>query len=269
MTAPPPLIPTSTGASLKRATIRLLLLASLLFVAMSGSAAETDAQLAAVADRVRQAWPQLEAKAVAPSPIAGLYEVAVGMQLYYVSADGLRLIVGGNILDSSSRQSLTEPIRATLVAQTLSPRGKKRALVFPGSKSGKHKSKRWLAVFTDVSCGYCARLHREIGKITSAGIDVRYFLYPRAGLNSDAARQMESAWCSTDRRRDLTAAKAGRRLPPRTCKNPVAEHFRLGQELEIQGTPYIFLDNGRAIPGYVPAKNIKNLIGEAPPILKN
>ena len=269
MTACPHPIPTSVGTSLRQVAIRALALAMLLLIALPSSAAETDAQLAAVADKVRQAWPQLEATAVTPSPIAGLYEVAVGMQLYYVSADGSRLIIGGNIMDSSSRQSLSEPIRATLVAQTLSPLGQKRALVFPGSKSGQHKSKRWLAVFTDVSCGYCARLHREIGKITSAGIDVRYFLYPRAGLNSDAARQMESAWCSTDRQRDLTAAKAGRRLPSRSCENPIAEHFRLGQELEIRGTPYIFLDTGKAIPGYVPAKNIKNLMGEASPILKN
>ena len=267
MTACPPSIPTSQG-TLRQAAIRALTLASLLFIALPSLAAERDVQLAAVADKVRQAWPQLEVTAVTPSPIAGLYEVAVGMQLYYAPADGSRLIIGGNIMDSSSRRSLSEPIRATLVAQTLSPLGRKQALVFPGSESGKHKSKRWLAVFTDVSCGYCARLHREIGKITSAGIDVRYFLYPRAGLNSDAARQMESAWCSPDRQRDLTAAKAGRRLPSRSCENPMAEHFRLGQELEIQGTPYIFLDTGKAIPGYVPANNLKSLM-EASPILQN
>ena len=261
--------PTFRGASLRRAAICALALASLLSLALPGSAAETDARLAAVTAKLRQAWPQLEVTTVAPSPIAGLYEMAVGMQLYYVSADGSRLIVGGNILDSESRQSLSEPTRVALVARTLSPLGRKQALVFQGSKSGRHKSKRWLAVFTDVSCGYCARLHREIGEIIRDGIDVRYFLYPRAGLNSDAARQMESAWCSADPRRDLTASKAGRRLPPRSCDNPIAEHFRMGQELEIQGTPYIFLDNGKAIPGYVSAKNLRNLIGEAPPILQN
>ena len=65
-------------------------------------------------------------------------------------------------------------------------------------------------VFTDTSCPYCSRLHEEIGALSDANIRVRYLLYPRAGLDSDAAKQLESVWCSDDPQNAMTIAKEGR-----------------------------------------------------------
>ena len=38
-----------------------------------------------------------------------------------------------------------------------------------------------VSIFTDIDCTYCRRLHSEIDEYLAAGIEVRYFLYPRGG----------------------------------------------------------------------------------------
>ena len=45
-------------------------------------------------------------------------------------------------------------------------------------------------------------------------------------------------------------------MPGKSCDNPVAEHYRLGRDLGISGTPALVLDDGEIIPGYVPAARL-------------
>ena len=54
----------------------------------------------------------------------------------------------------------------------------------------------------------------------------------------------------------LTRAKAGESLPRANCDNPVASHYELGTAMEIRGTPAIVTENGKIIPGYVPAERL-------------
>jgi thiol:disulfide interchange protein DsbC len=42
----------------------------------------------------------------------------------------------------------------------------------------------------------------------------------------------------------------------RTCKNPILSMMELGQELNLQGTPAIILDDGEMVPGYVPPEKL-------------
>jgi thiol:disulfide interchange protein DsbC len=47
----------------------------------------------------------------------------------------------------------------------------------------------------------------------------------------------------------------------KTCENPVESHYRLGQRLEIGGTPSIFVDDGKVLPGYIPAQRLLGMLG--------
>jgi thiol:disulfide interchange protein DsbC len=47
----------------------------------------------------------------------------------------------------------------------------------------------------------------------------------------------------------------------KTCTNPVEKHYRLGERLDVNGTPTIFLDDGKTIPGYVPAPRLLSMLG--------
>jgi thiol:disulfide interchange protein DsbC len=121
---------------------------------------------------------------------------------------------------------------------------------------GPDDAERSITVFTDVSCPYCVKLHREVPELNEMGIRVRYVFYPRAGKGSGAYNAMVSVWCAEDQQAALTAAKFGGEVEPATCDNPVDEHLALAREFGLRGTPAIVTDSGRLIPGYAPAKQL-------------
>jgi thiol:disulfide interchange protein DsbC len=54
------------------------------------------------------------------------------------------------------------------------------------TKSIEYKSaneKYRLAVFTDITCGYCQKLHHDLQSYLDAGISIKFLAFPRAGLN--------------------------------------------------------------------------------------
>jgi thiol:disulfide interchange protein DsbC len=94
------------------------------------------------------------------------------------------------------------------------------------------------------------------------GIEVRYLAYPRAGINSEAYNKIATAWCSDTPQQALTDLKNGSRLPTNVCAgNPVAEHYRLGAKVGVNGTPAIVLMDGTMIPGYRPAADFAEIFG--------
>ena len=117
-------------------------------------------------------------------------------------------------------------------------------------------------MFTDVSCGYCRKLHREIDELNNLGIEVRYLAYPRNGMESEGARQLETAWCSDNRQEALTKLKSGVTVPSISCNRElIAEQFELGGKMGVRGTPAILTSDGRLIPGYQPAASLAKVLG--------
>jgi thiol:disulfide interchange protein DsbC len=117
-----------------------------------------------------------------------------------------------------------------------------------------------ITVFTDVDCQYCRALHREMDKLLELGIEVRYVAYPRGGERASSYQKMISVWCSDDRHKSLTQAKNGQNLPERDCDSPVLEHYGLGNEIGISGTPALVLADGRVIPGYMEAERLAAML---------
>ncbi len=216
----------------------------------------------ALADRsadeaaIRKALTGLQIDSVEPAPIEGLYEVVVGAHVVYVSADG-RHMLQGDLVDLKTRTSLTEPRRRAAQLAALQAVGEDKMIVFKPEKV-KHQ----VTVFTDIECGYCRKLHSEIDQYLDAGIEVRYLMYPRAGVGSSAYRQAVAVWCAEDRNSALTDAKAGKKIEMKSCDNPVEEHMDLARTLGLRGTPFMVLETGRVQPGYVPAKQLARLLDE-------
>ena len=90
-----------------------------------------------------------------------------------------------------------------------------------------------MAVFTDVDCGYCRKLHMEMDEINALGIEVRYLAFPRAGPGSRSYEKIVSAWCAKDAQQAITELKMGRSIPDRSCANPVMEQYALGQAMGV------------------------------------
>ena len=120
----------------------------------------------------------------------------------------------------------------------------------------------YITVFTDVTCFYCKKLHREVEDLNNRGIEVRYLAYPRGGPDSDGARKLATAWCANDPQATLTQLKAGVTLPVNDCADaPVLAQYQLGAEMGVRGTPAIVTSDGQMIPGYKPAAELAQILG--------
>ena len=163
----------------------------LMFVAVFGSAVA--AEPPAKADpraAIAKKFPGTKAEDVRPSPVPGVYEVQIGADTMYVSADG-RYAFAGDLFEVDTRTNLTEANRSVGRTKLLAKLDERDMIVF-GPASAKHT----ITVFTDVECGYCRKLHGEIDQLNKLGVRVRYLAYPRAGPGSDDWRKMEAVWCS-------------------------------------------------------------------------
>ena len=194
--------------------------------------------------------PGLAVEDVRPSAIDGLYEVAIGSQIIYVTADQ-RYLFKGDIIDLKTNESLTEARRSGLRLEEMGQLSDDQMIEF-----GPDNPRHTITVFTDVDCTYCRKLHREIKQINDEGIRVRYVFYPRFGPGSESWAKAEAVWCSEDRQAALTAAKNGEEVKAASCPNPVAQHYALGNKIGVRGTPAILMEDGELLPGYVPAKEL-------------
>jgi thiol:disulfide interchange protein DsbC len=210
----------------------------------------TAADEAAIRHSMSRLLPDLKVERVEPSPVSGLYEVVIGPRLFYMSADG-RYLLQGSVLDLQTHENITESKLDKTRKAALDKVPEDEMIIF----SPEHP-KHTISVFTDIDCGYCRKLHQQIGDFMQEGIRVRYLFFPRAGLGSPSYDKAVTVWCSTDRKQALTDAKAGKTLAPLSCDNPVKEQMMLGELMGVTGTPAIVLEDGRLLPGYVPPKRM-------------
>lgn len=206
---------------------------------------------AAIQQKLKQIIPNAPDAKISKSVIPGLYEVMIGTKVLYID-EGANYAVSGNIINLETRQNLTTAAENKARKKILSGLDESQMIVYPA----KGKVKHTLTVFSDIDCPYCRKLHDEIPMLTQAGFKVRYLAYPRAGVGSESYHKAVSAWCATDRVKALDQAMSGKKIPAKTCQNPVMDDMRLAEEFGVNGTPNILVDTGEFFPGYVPAKEL-------------
>jgi thiol:disulfide interchange protein DsbC len=202
-----------------------------------------------------RSFPELSGATVKPAPVPGLYEIEFDAKIFYATENGKYLLMG-DLVDLNAHTNLTETRRAEIRMRLLDALGEENMIVI-----GPAKPKHTVTVFTDVDCPYCAKFHLDVPTLNKQGVKVRYLFYPRAGLHSESYRRAVAVWCADDRVKAIGIAKAGGQLNMKTCPNPVEKDYLLGERLEISGTPTIFLDNGKMIPGYVPVPRLLGMLG--------
>ena len=190
----------------------------------------------------------VSAEDITDSPIEGLYQVAVGSNVAYVTADG-RYLIQGEVYDLESLENVTESTRAAARVGLLGAVDPAEMIVFSPVGETKHT----VTIFTDIDCGYCRQFHRDIERVNALGIEVRYLFYPRTGPNTESWAKAEKVWCAEDRNAALTRAKLGGPVPDNQCgATPVAEHYELGHQVGVRGTPAMYAENGELLGGYLP-----------------
>lgn len=234
---------------------RIRLWLSVLGISLCVPAAVLGDDLDSLKKQLESRFNDLKIRDIRSTPVAGIYEIVFGTQTAYVTADGHYMLTG-NLVDLETRRNLSAERRSELIRQSVSAMKDSSAIVFM-PKQVRHT----VTVFTDVDCPYCAKFHKEVPALNSAGIKVRYLLYPRTGKNSESYKRAQAVWCAKDRNQAIGIAKAGGKIDMKTCPNPVDSHLALGEEVGVTGTPTLVLDDGRVIPGYVPATELIRLFG--------
>jgi thiol:disulfide interchange protein DsbC len=190
--------------------------------------------------------PEVEVDSIKQTPIDGLYQIVIGADIIYMTRDG-NYVIKGEILDIKERRNLTEDVRAASRVKLLNEINKDEYIEFVAEDS-----KDAIYVFTDIDCGYCRKLHLDVPELNAKGISVRYLAYPRAGVESAVGQEMSYVWCADDRQKALTAAKNRESVEAKECDDPVAKQHELGKKMGVRGTPAIYFQNGRMLPGYMP-----------------
>jgi len=191
-------------------------------------------------------FPSARSEDLRPTPIPGLWEFTVGVEVFYVTGDA-RFVFRGELLDFVADRNLTDLRRAELRRERLDAVPESMMISF-GPKDAKHT----VTVFTDIDCAYCRRLHAEMAQINARGIRVRYLFFPRAGVGSEAWQKAQDVWCAADRNAALTAAKRGEKLPHRVCDaDAVLRGFQLGEAFRLEGTPLVLSAEGYELGGYL------------------
>ena len=159
-----------------------LLMFTLLATTLSGAAHADSAAIKQLLAKLG-----VQSSDVQPSPIKGISTVLTDSGVIYVTDDG-KHIIQGPMYDVSGAQPVN--VTNTLLAGKLNAL-EKEMIVYKAPQE-----KHVITVFTDITCGYCHKLHEQMSDYNALGITVRYLAFPRQGLQSDnyaAARRLTAS----------------------------------------------------------------------------
>ncbi len=237
----------------KTATLTLALSVSL-FSGMAGASSSTLSKTAL--SKLKNVGLSIEH--IEPSPVSDIFTVVSREGISYVTSDG-DYIFTGSLFHVKGKDVENTTERAVLMA-VRSFAAKTKSIEY---KSPNEKYK--LAVFTDITCGFCQKLHHDIKSYLDAGITIQYLAYPRAGLNSVVADNMAKVWCSTTPNKALDEAlsvpstvPAGRATE--ACLDNIKSQFQIASTIPLRGTPTMVSLTGEPLVfnGWVSADNLVN-----------
>ncbi|ANO50796.1 DsbC family protein [Woeseia oceani] len=241
--------------------MKLLLLQLTLAFALQATTVHADEagdEVAAVREKVSSLFAEIQPEHVFSGPIDGWYTIRKGAIVAYISADG-RYLLQGDMIDLDEQVNLTENERDNARRDMMSAVPDANTILFSPEKVT-HR----VSVFTDVDCTYCRRLHSQIADYMAKGIEIRYFLYPRNGPASASWTKAEQVWCADNRNVALTAAKADQKFETHSCDaSIVSNHYAIGQDVGLRGTPAIVFEDGTLVSGYLPPEQLAQRLDAA------
>lgn len=225
-------------------------LAPVLLLAAALAALPAHASEAAIRKLFQAKLADVNVESVSRSPMPGLYEVVANGHVFYTD-EKVNFIIRGVLFDArtSSLRNVTRERTAALAAAAL---GKSQDNAI---KRVRGNGKRVIYTFEDPNCGYCRQQQKELLKLND--VTIYTFLWPI--LSPDSVEKSRAVWCSKDRAKawdDLMT----RGIAPQAdakCDTPLDKNMDLARRFGANGTPAVFLADGRMIGGYVTAEKIE------------
>lgn len=192
--------------------------------------------------------------------------------IYFRDIDSVLIESNGSMIDFKKQESIFNDYNASFVKPILNEIDKSHLLSFnvPDDKIDPNNKPVDLYVFSDPTCGYCKKLHREIEDYTNNNMNIHYLPFPRSGLAGEGYDMLVNSYCATNPKEAFTEAKNKHVIPDRKenlteaelkdCQDYVEKYYKLGGEIGVAGTPAIYTSNGYKVGGYVPAAQLKYII---------
>lgn len=218
---------------------------------MTGLAAgPAHASEAAIRQAFQSKISDVTVESVVKTPMPGLYEVIANGHIFYTD-EKVNFVFRGTLFDARTPtlRNITLARNSELVAQALS-KSTHNAI-----KRVRGNGKRLIYTFEDPNCAFCKRQQQELIKLND--VTIYTFLWPI--LSPDSVEKSRAIWCNKDRARaweDLML----RGVAPQNeakCDTPIEKNMEMARRFGAQGTPAVFLADGRSIGGYVAADKIE------------
>jgi len=222
---------------------RLFWAAAAVLTALTAAAGE----LAPEYEFLEDMFPDVEITGARPAPVEGFIEMQVGSDITYVSLDG-KYAIQGSLYQYTGDQflNLTDRAKVGFRKPYFERFGDDESILFAAENPIAE-----VVVFTDIDCGYCRKLHRQIDGYNARGISIRYLFFPRSGPATDSWFKAQEVWCADSQQAAMTLAKNDELIASEPCDASIlAEHYKVVRELDLHGTPALLLNTGRLIPGY-------------------
>ena len=227
---------------------------SLLLLALLGPT-PARAQEAQIRKALTERLPQLGAvEEVRKTPIAGLFEVRIGLDLFYTDAQG-NYLIQGQILDTKNKRNLTEERVEKLSAIDFASLPVADAFTIV-----RGNGKRKVAVFQDPNCGYCKRFEKDLQGVDN--ITLHVFLYPILG--PDSLEKSRNLWCAKDKGRAWQDWMVRDQMPAKVSCDSAAlsRNVEFGRKWRISGTPTLVFTDGSRVPGAISAQQLEQKLAE-------
>lgn len=221
-------------------------------------ACTAQADEAAIKKNLQERFAGATIKHVAKSPVKGMYEVVMDGQLLYTDEKADYLFVG-TLVEAKTQRNLTEARMRELFKVNFSSLPIDLAI-----KVVKGDGKRKMVVFSDPECPFCRKLEKELESVNN--VTIYTFLYPIASLHPNAGEKSKAIWCAPDRAKAWNDLML-KGIEPKngsTCDTPLAKLAELGKKYNVTGTPTIIFEDGRLVPGAVPAAELEKFLSAAP-----
>ena len=209
------------------------------------------AQEAAIRESLGKRLPGLpKIDEVRETPMAGLYEVRTGTDVFYTDAKG-DFLLRGSLLDTQSRKNLTEERIEKLTAIDFSKLNTKNAIRLVYGKGT-----RKMAVFEDPNCGYCKRFEKDVAQID----DVTMYVFVVPILGKDSVEKSKQIWCAKDRTKVWTDWMQHNKAPSGdgSCDTKaLEENVAFIRQHRITGTPTMVFADGSRVAGAIGKQRIE------------
>ncbi len=245
----------SCHARRARALIGSWALATLTLLALAAPGA-AHAQEATIRKNLAERIPQLtKIDEISRTPMAGLFEVRVGTDLFYTDAQG-NFLIQGSLFDTRQRRNLTEERMDKLLAIDFDSLPLTDAFTVV-----RGNGKRKIAVFQDPNCGYCKRFERDLQNVDN--VTIHMFLFPILG--ADSTEKARNIWCAKDKAKAWLDWMVRDQVPPKaSCDaGALARNPEFGRKHRITGTPTLIFTDGSRVPGAISAAQVEKQLAEA------